>query len=394
MEHSAQNIFCSLLLRLFLVPFILTFFVSAEGICKDSEEKFQVNGKLRSCWGPDHFPQKCSLTIYKVKCPDTCNAGPCCKDHVGKFDFGNGTQQSCWVPRNFPSKCHEHPIFQTKCPVACGTCYNCANVRGKFWVNGQKKNCWFLKKNPELCQRFVMYREKCPETCGICQNSIPSKPTSAPTLTLPLDLVPSSNESCVLKADLSFPSFEENPNLGYHDDALLVRKNGHIDEPCAASQSDPNRYNSHQTINTVTSWGCTHIGDAKVWNPKHELYGPINTIEHAIITSAEGGSYQFEIQHIWSIAETYYRSSSDTEGKDHENVGVLTIDVVKKDKRTNEEGQESVEETVTRLGEFRRDVEDGVDTHLEDGSINLQYEGIKVIQVLCDEACSCQSVAL
>jgi hypothetical protein len=200
-------------------------------------------------------------------------------------------------------------------------------------------------------------------------------------------------ESCVLKADLTFPLFEEKPNLGYHDDALLVRKNGHMNEPCAASLSNQDRY-SDEAVNAKTSWGCTHMGDAKVWNPEHELYGPMNTIEHATITPAEGGSYLFEIQHIWSIAETYYGSSSKTEGKDHENVGVLTIDVVNRVNHTNEEGHVSVEEKVTRLGEFRRDIEDGVDTHLEDGSINLQYEGIKVIKVVCDGACSCKNVAI
>ena len=54
---------------------------------------------------------------------------------------------------------------------------------------------------------------------------------------------------------------------------------------------------------------CTHEGHAEFYRPSedyYDLYESISTDESIVIPEVKGGSFEFKIEHIYDIYETYY----------------------------------------------------------------------------------------
>merc|ERR1740124_1275401 len=153
---------------------------------------------------------------------------------------------------------------------------------------------------------------------------------------------------------LSFPSIDEAPFFGYHEDKLEVSKAG-------------NHKVCERTKNT--NWGCVHKGVAKIINwEKHWGAQSTSTSESVTIEYAASSSYRFKVEHVFDIDETYYED-------DYMMRGELTIAV--NDKVLISHSHPS--------GKTRQ-----VDTHNSDGSVNAAYKGIGYIDVECNDKCVCE----
>lgn len=175
-----------------------------------------------------------------------------------------------------------------------------------------------------------------------------TSPTSSPTESAP--------EFCNLKATLTFPD-PKDTYYGYSNDQVSVTKFG--------------KKASCDFYNKETTWGCVHIGEAYIHNNESPNYKDIVQSEEALIPDAFGGRFNFHVEHYFNeLNEGYY-------DEDHMIQSTLKLFV-------NDEKQ------------FAKKMpkNEGVDTHLPDGSINPAYDGEMVITADCDAKCNCEFTKL
>jgi hypothetical protein len=119
--------------------------------------------------------------------------------------------------------------------------------------------------------------------------------------------------------------------------------------------------------NEETSWGCTHTGNAAIWNPQNENYYSYNHEETIEIKDIPNSTIYMNVTHAFSDYETYYEN-------DHRIKGLLYVYV--KDEL---------------LGTFGHPTNAKLDTHLENGDVNEAYKGDYLATVSCDSDCSCHA---
>jgi len=156
--------------------------------------------------------------------------------------------------------------------------------------------------------------------------------------------------TCTIRAELKFPSIEDAPEYGYHNDFVTVKKEG---------ENDNCSYYS-----TPTTW-CTHEGDAQIYNYESQNYYDFSESEAIVIPEAAGEKFQFKIEHYFSMFETYYPM-------DHMMPGDLTLWI---------NGQNK--------GTYSHEVSKTTTTHLADNTINPDYTSEIYLDVECDDLCVC-----
>lgn len=122
------------------------------------------------------------------------------------------------------------------------------------------------------------------------------------------------------------------------------------------------------TSKRETTWGCSHSGDARIWNPENSAYYSYNENESIDITNGKEGSYKLTVRHHFSEKELYY-------DMDHSIRSTLTLSI---------DGD--------RKEEFQTKWNKNTDTHLESGEINPSYVGDYQVHVSCDDLCICHFV--
>ncbi|GFH56987.1 predicted protein [Chaetoceros tenuissimus] len=156
-------------------------------------------------------------------------------------------------------------------------------------------------------------------------------------------------DTCSLQAEFRYEDVSDN---GYHRDDVSATMANQF-EVC------------DQSTLGETSWGCTHLGNAAVWNPQNTDYYNYNHGETVDVTNAYGSTIYLDVVHHFSDLEKYY-------DRDHRIQGALFVSV---------NGQ--------TLGEYSHPKNGQIDTHLNDGSINPDYKGKFRVTVTCDDSCVC-----
>jgi len=82
---------------------------------------------------------------------------------------------------------------------------------------------------------------------------------------------PDPPSNCNIVAEIDFPNSPGKEYYGYHNDIVTVTKNGE-DEICSWE-------------NTATSWGCSHEGDAYIFNTGPKYYD-FSSFETAAVNNA------------------------------------------------------------------------------------------------------------
>ena len=114
-----------------------------------------------------------------------------------------------------------------------------------------------------------------------------------------------------------------------------------------------------------TEWGCTHEGDAYISNNQDPGYSDGRDSETAFVIEAFESNFIVYVDHWFNDNELYY-------DEDHMIQSKLKV-VINGEK----------------IATFKSPKNVGVDTHLEDGSINPAYEGSYAVDVQCDADCVC-----
>ena len=184
-----------------------------------------------------------------------------------------------------------------------------------------------------------------------------SYPTRIPTV--PITKKPTTQmptQTCEITAELTFPPIEGSTYYGYSNDLVGVKKDGN-EELC-------------DWWNKETNWGCTHQGDAMIFNPEDKKWAEVLTSEEVFIPQAQSGNYTFMVYHFFNPqAEGYYTGQ---DSRDYMNAGILSIQI----------NGESV-------GSYKKDRIVGVETHLENGMVNPEFDADFDVTVSCDEDCQC-----
>jgi hypothetical protein len=162
-------------------------------------------------------------------------------------------------------------------------------------------------------------------------------------------------------ATVTFPiingDINKAPYYGYHNDYLIVSRPG--------SDGFCDYENQH------TSWGCTHKGDARIFNGKNSTTYDKSEIETAEVFDVSDSEHTLTLKHYFNnVAENYYNL-------DYKMTAELNVFV-----------------NGNKLGTYSHDVVDDVDTHIENGSgdmvPNPEYKGNLNVKLSCDESCNCQ----
>lgn len=116
-----------------------------------------------------------------------------------------------------------------------------------------------------------------------------------------------------------------------------------------------------------TSWGCSHTGDAVIWNPEDLItYYKYNHDETVDITDMRNSTVYMDVRHFFHTDyEAYY-------DYDHRIRATLSVSI------NNE-----------HMSNFTTPKNTNRDTHLSDGSINEAYVGDYRATVTCDNQCNC-----
>jgi hypothetical protein len=122
--------------------------------------------------------------------------------------------------------------------------------------------------------------------------------------------------------------------------------------------------------NKEANWGCTHQGDAMVFNPQDKKWADALSTEDIIIPHAASGFFTFKVYHFFNpTAEGYYKGE---DSRDYLNAGILSLQI-------NGES----------FGSYKKTRTIGVDTHLENGMVNPNFDANFNITVSCDDGCHC-----
>jgi len=213
-------------------------------------------------------------------------------------------------------------VIAHNCPKACGLC-PCRDEGGRFLNNEERLVSCSQAARLEIKCRNDLFQTHCPATCNRC---------------------PAPPSSCNIVAGIKFPDPAATEYYGYNNNVVTVTKDGE-DEIC-------------QWNNQVTSWGCTHEGDAYIFKTGPDYYDYSMT-ETVIVNNAEGGTFNFHLQHYFnSTLESYYEGDPSIQG-------VLSI------KSTNSE-----------VNKF---------SHPENRNQGNTPNGSIMVTVVCDDECDCNS---
>ena len=151
---------------------------------------------------------------------------------------------------------------------------------------------------------------------------------------------------------MSFPDSDETSTQGFHSDKILAFKENQ-DEACT-------------TENEVTTWGCTHSGNAAYSkNPyQNEYYSTSETVD---IPTALAGKFNLVVHHVYKDSlETFFHSI------DHIYAGKMQVSINGEDH-----------------GLYDHESHIHVDSHNDDGSRNPDYKGSFNVTIDCDSECNC-----
>jgi len=205
-----------------------------------------------------------------------------------------------------------------------------------IWINGKNEGTYEHRSDLVKESRGAFYVDvDCDELCN-CS-------------------VLRSDPACNIQAHVNFPTLDEAPYYGYHNDDVVVQKVGET-EKCKWGTNE-------------TDWGCSHDKhDAFIarWkrNPQY------NAIDSESVTVKNGlnGDFRFILRHVFSNLErlSYYT-------EDYKLESTMTI-LINGDER----------------GTYKHLRNKNVDTHLENGDVNKEYGGITYVDIQCDSLCNCE----
>ena len=184
-----------------------------------------------------------------------------------------------------------------------------------------------------------------------------STPTNSPTVDpTPISTTLMPTPTCEITAQLSFNIDEVSTYYGYSNDLVGVKKEGE-EELC-------------DWWNKEADWGCTHQGDAMIFKPQNKKWADAIDSEDVIIPHAASGFFTFMVYHFFNpTAEGYYTGK---DSRDYMNAGVLSVQI-----------------NGVSFGSYQKKRTIGVETHLENGMKNPEFDADFNITVSCDNGCHC-----
>jgi len=160
--------------------------------------------------------------------------------------------------------------------------------------------------------------------------------------------------TCELKAELSFPDFDDE-YYGYSVEVVSVVKDNY-DEECGY-------------YSPMTRWGCFSSGDAFVigYTEETPYYDDINSSQFLNIPDASGGKFTFTVEFYNAERDPYYENYDKFKS-------LLNITV-------NDEAK----------GTFKHKLNTDEPMYNDNGGLNEDYTSEIIVVVICDENCSCEA---